>query len=58
MNFGIGDIVMDATHDKDAGHPDMDYNEHEKTYGMFIALTKYSIIGLVILLVLMAYFLV
>ena len=35
-----------------------DYAEHESTYGMFIALTKWIIIFLVILLALMAYFLV
>jgi hypothetical protein len=35
-----------------------DYAEHESTYAMFIALTKWCIIFLVILLILMAYFLV
>src|SRR5258708_1727067 len=35
-----------------------DYAEHESTYAMFIALTKWGIIFLVILLALMAYFLV
>jgi hypothetical protein len=35
-----------------------DYAEHERTYEMFIALTKWGIIFLVILLILMAYFLV
>jgi Bacterial aa3 type cytochrome c oxidase subunit IV len=35
-----------------------DYIEHESTYRMFIALTKWVIIFLVILLLLMAYFLV
>ncbi len=35
-----------------------DYREHEHTYLMFLALLKYSIIAVVIVLVLMAYFLV
>jgi hypothetical protein len=35
-----------------------DYAEHERTYEMFIALTKWGVIFLVILLILMAYFLV
>ena len=41
-------------HDKAGGHPDMDYAEHEKTYHMFIALTKYGVIFCVLLLVFMA----
>lgn len=40
------------------GHPDMDYAEHERMYRRFLAITKWSVISLVILLVLMAYFLV
>ena len=39
------------------GHPDMDYREHEKTYKLFIALSKWTLIGNVVLLALMAYFL-
>lgn len=35
----------------------MDYKEHEKTYALFLALTKYGIVSLVILLILMAFFL-
>ncbi len=35
-----------------------DYAEHEGTYNFFIKLVKWHIIGLVILLALMAYFLV
>ena len=37
---------------------EIDYAEHESTYAMFIAMTKWGIIFLVILLALMAYFLV
>lgn len=40
-----------------AGHPDMDYAEHDKTYDLFIFLTKWTIIGCTVLLILMAYFL-
>ena len=35
-----------------------DYAEHENTYRLFLTLTKWGIIFVVILLVLMAYFLV
>jgi heme O synthase-like polyprenyltransferase len=35
-----------------------DYAEHESTYEAFIALTKWGVIFLVVLLSLMAYFLV
>jgi hypothetical protein len=35
----------------------MDYAEHERTYDMFLALTKWSVIGLVAILILMAFFL-
>jgi hypothetical protein len=40
------------------GHSDMDYAEHERTYERFVALGKWSVVGLIILLILMAYFLV
>lgn len=39
------------------GHPAMDYAEHEKTYQVFVTLTKWGIISNVVLLVLMAIFL-
>lgn len=35
----------------------MDYAEHEKTYAFFVALTKFSTVAIVILLILMAFFL-
>ncbi len=35
-----------------------DYAEHEATYEAFVAMTKWGVIFLVILLILMAYFLV
>jgi hypothetical protein len=45
------------TADHAAGHPAMDYAEHEKTYKLFIALTKWGLIFNVAILVLMAIFL-
>ena len=35
----------------------MDYAEHDNTYSLFLGLTKYITIALVILMILMAYFL-
>ena len=37
-----------------AGHPAMDYAEHEKTYRMFIALAKWMTISTAVVLILMA----
>jgi uncharacterized membrane protein len=34
-----------------------DYAEHERTYGMFLTMTKWGIISIATVLVLMAYFL-
>jgi hypothetical protein len=34
-----------------------DYVEHERTYEMFLTMTKWTVISLAILLILMAYFL-
>jgi len=39
------------------GHPDMDYPEHEKTYELFLFLSKWAVIFTTIVLILMAYFL-
>jgi hypothetical protein len=39
------------------GHPDMDYAEHDKTYAMFVSLTKWVVIASAVLLIFMAYFL-
>lgn len=44
--------------DTSKGHPAMDYNEHERTYGGFLRFTKIAIIALIALLAAMAYFLV
>ena len=43
--------------DKAAGHPAMDYAEHERTYKLFISLSKWTVIFNVVLLILMAIFL-
>ena len=34
---------------------EMDYREHEKTYALFLTLTKYTTIGVVSLLIAMAF---
>jgi hypothetical protein len=39
------------------GHPAMDYAEHEKTYKLFVQLTKWGIVSNVVILILMAIFL-
>ncbi len=44
--------------DTSNGQPDMDYNEHEKTYAGFIKVSKYSAIAILTILALMAVFLV
>jgi Bacterial aa3 type cytochrome c oxidase subunit IV len=36
------------------GHPDMDYAEHEHTYRLFVSLLKYSLAGVVIILIVLA----
>ncbi|HYP56901.1 MAG TPA: aa3-type cytochrome c oxidase subunit IV [Beijerinckia sp.] len=38
-----------------AGHPAMDYAEHEKTYRMFIGMVKYGSVAAVLALILLAY---
>jgi hypothetical protein len=39
-------------------HPAMDYAEHEKTYKLFLKLTLWTVIGVVVLMVLLALFVV
>jgi Bacterial aa3 type cytochrome c oxidase subunit IV len=48
---------MAENHAQSAGHPAMDYGEHEKTYQMFIQLIKYTVAGVALLLALLAFFL-
>ena len=50
---------MSSGHNASAGsHPAMDMQQHRNTYAGFMALTKWATIGIVILLILMAIFLV
>lgn len=35
----------------------MDYAEHDRTYALFIAMTKWGTISVIVLLILMAFFL-
>jgi hypothetical protein len=42
-------------HALSAGHPDMDYAEHEKTYQLFLWLMKNIAIVVVVILVILAY---
>ncbi|WP_084572981.1 aa3-type cytochrome c oxidase subunit IV [Methylocapsa aurea] len=45
---------MAEDHAHPAGHPAMDYDEHEKTYQLFLKLIKYSAIGAIGILILLA----
>ncbi|MCI0600592.1 MAG: aa3-type cytochrome c oxidase subunit IV [Beijerinckiaceae bacterium] len=38
-----------------AGHPAMDYDEHERTYRLFLQLIKYTIAGVAAVLALLAF---
>jgi len=46
------------THDMDADAPRTSFEDHQRTFDAFIQLTKWSIVGVVVLLILMAWFLV
>jgi hypothetical protein len=46
--------MADHGHDSAAGHPAMDYAEHEKTYKLFLVLAKWTTIVSVAILVFMA----
>ena len=37
-------------------HPQMDYTEHMKTYGLFCKLTAYTILGVIAVMVILALF--
>ncbi|HYB05295.1 MAG TPA: aa3-type cytochrome c oxidase subunit IV [Methyloceanibacter sp.] len=39
-------------------NPAMDYNEHQKTYKLFLKLALYTIVGIVVLIALLAVFVV
>ena len=49
-----GDMNLDTS----AGHPDMDYTEHKRTYAGFVTGVTWGVIFVVVLLALMAFFLV
>ena len=49
--------TMAENHAQPAGHPAMDYAEHEKTYRMFLQLMKYTVAGAALILALLACFL-
>jgi hypothetical protein len=37
------------------GHPDMDYAEHEKSYKLFLGFVKYGTIGVILLVLILAF---
>ena len=39
------------------GHDAMDYAEHERTYHRFVTVSKWAVVHIVVILILMAYFL-
>ena len=45
---------MADNHGAQGGHPAMDYAEHEATYKLFLTLSKWTVIGVVALLIFMA----
>ena len=44
--------------DPSEGHPAMDYTEHEKTYKLFLKMTVYTVVGVVVLMALLYAFVV
>jgi hypothetical protein len=46
---------MAETESRTAGHPAMDYAEHERTYRMFLKLIKYTVVGTAAILALLAF---
>jgi Bacterial aa3 type cytochrome c oxidase subunit IV len=48
--------TMAENHAQPAGHSGMDYDEHEKTYRMFIRLIQYAVAGSVLVLAFLAFF--
>lgn len=48
---------MAEHHAQSAGHAAMDYEEHEKTYRLFLKLIKYTLGSVVVLLIFLAFFL-
>ncbi len=46
---------MTETNPASAGHPDMDYAEHEGTYSLFVTLLKYGLGFVILILIFLAY---
>ena len=44
-----------AAHNDSGGHPDMDYAAHFATYHLFTTLLKWGAIGVVLILILLAF---
>ncbi|HEX2380275.1 MAG TPA: aa3-type cytochrome c oxidase subunit IV [Methyloceanibacter sp.] len=44
--------------DRSEGHPAMDYAEHERTYKLFLKLSGYLIVGVIVLMACLAIFVV
>jgi hypothetical protein len=44
-----------AAHSNSGGHPDMDYPAHLATYHLFTTLLKWGAIGVVVVLILLAF---
>jgi hypothetical protein len=40
----------------ESGHPDMDYEAHQATYAMFTNLIKWGTIGVIFIMLLLAFF--
>lgn len=38
-----------------AGHPDMDYAEHEATYSFFLRFLKYNVVAIIVVLIFLAF---
>ncbi len=45
---------MANDHAQSVDHPAMDYDEHERTYKLFLKLLKFSAIGVVCILIILA----
>jgi hypothetical protein len=44
--------------DTSQGNPNMDYAAHEQSYNLFIAMVKYGTVGVILVLLGMAFFLI
>ena len=44
--------------DPSEGHPAMDYAEHQRTYKLFLKLSLYTLVGVIVIMALLALFVV